>query len=398
MGYLQETRSAGREVFPDLARAVALFGICVVNVAFIAYPMMGGFREGGVRSPADLAGVFSVDALFALKSYTLFSFMFGVGFAYQMQAAERRGLDFSPRYLRRIVGLLVLGLLHVALLFQGDILVMYAILGAILYLFRNTSTRGLVRWGIGIYLLQILVMIALAGLMALGMAAAPEEMAKSFEPTEALLAEQREVFGSGSFAQAVAQRFEDWSQVISFGLLTQGIGALSFFVFGLAAVRSGMIADPAHPFWRRCRHVFLPIGLSGSIAGAWIMISADRMIMDPTAVWAMAVLTLFSPFSSAGYLGLVAKWATMSNGPVKTFLARGGTASLSAYLMQGLILSLIFNNYGLGLFEGPGAAVCIAIAAGVAVFTIGFASLWRVKFARGPMEHLLRGWTYLGAR
>lgn len=66
--------------------------------------------------------------------------------------------------------------------------------------------------------------------------------------------------------------------------------------------------------------------------------------------------------------------------------------------MQGLILSLIFNAYGFGLFEQVGAAGCVAIAFGVALFTVIFASLWRTKFKRGPLEYVLRGWTYLGAR
>ncbi|MEO1642844.1 MAG: DUF418 domain-containing protein, partial [Pseudomonadota bacterium] len=97
-------------------------------------------------------------------------------------------------------------------------------------------------------------------------------------------------------------------------------------------------------------------------------------------------------------LGLIAKWAETPGGAVKTFLARGGTASLTAYLMQGLILSLIFNAYGLGQFEQIGAAGCTAIAFGVALFTIAFSSLWRTVFKRGPMESILRSWTYLGAR
>jgi len=79
-------------------------------------------------------------------------------------------------------------------------------------------------------------------------------------------------------------------------------------------------------------------------------------------------------------------------------MARGGTASLTAYLMQGLLLSLLFNNYGFGLYRSIGAAGCIAIALIVGIFTISFSSLWRKKFARGPMEYLLRRWTYLNEK
>ena len=120
--------------------------------------------------------------------------------------------------------------------------------------------------------------------------------------------------------------------------------------------------------------------------------------MNPTMMAGMTLIMLGSPFSTAGYLGLIAKWAETPGGTIKTFLARGGTSSLTAYLMQGLILSLIFNAYGLGLFEKLGAATTTGIAAGVAIFTIAFASLWRIMFKRGPLEYVLRTWTYLGSR
>lgn len=120
-------------------------------------------------------------------------------------------------------------------------------------------------------------------------------------------------------------------------------------------------------------------------------------MMSPMSMWGMFLITFFAPFSTAGYLGLIAKWAEGPMTPFKTFMARGGTASLTAYLMQGFILSLIFNNYGFGLYHEIGAAGCIFIALLTGLFTVGFASLWRTKFTRGPMEYLLRGWTYLGS-
>ncbi|MEL7231763.1 MAG: DUF418 domain-containing protein, partial [Pseudomonadota bacterium] len=76
----------------------------------------------------------------------------------------------------------------------------------------------------------------------------------------------------------------------------------------------------------------------------------------------------------------------------------GGTASLTAYLLQGFLFTLVFYEYGLGLYEEIGAAACIGIALIVALFSIAFTSLWRTAFKRGPLEAILRGWTYLGAR
>ena len=398
MSYLQETRDAGREVFPDLARACALIGIALVNVAVFSHPMMGGYSAEGALEGADKWSYFIVNAFFLMKSYTLFSFMFGVGFAYQMKSAERRGVGFAGRYWRRSIGLLVLGLLHVALLFQGDILVIYAILGCLLFLFRNMGESGLIRWAIALYAVQILVVVLASGSFIAGMAFAPEAMQEQIAMNDELIVSANEAYGSGTFADSIAQRFTEWGQVITFGMMMQGIGAMVFFVFGLAAVRMGSIADPARPFWKRCRHVFLPIGVTGSAVGAWFMVNAEGGMMSTGAMIGMMFIVAFSPFSTAGYLGLIAKWAEKPQGAFKIFLARGGTASLTAYLLQSVIFSLVFNNYGLGYFGEMGAAVTILLALAVGFGSIASTSLWRLAFPRGPMEFLLRRWTYLGAR
>lgn len=397
MSYLQETQDAGREIFPDLARAFALFGICVVNVGIMSWPMMTGYGEDAVHAPIDQAAFFAVSALFMAKSYTLFSFMFGVGFAYQMRSAENKGVGFSGRYWRRIIGLLAFGLINIAFLFQGDILVMYAILGSLLFLFRNSSPRLLSGWAIAVYAIQI----GFVALMALSFWAWESFDAENYTLKMGIMLEQAdtaaEAFRTGSFVDTIGQRFADWSGFITFGMLMQGVGALAFFLFGFSAVKRGTISNPAAPFWKRSRRVFLPIGLVLSSAGAWIILQGHGG-MNPTMMAGMTLIMLGSPFSTAGYLGLIAKWAETPGGTIKTFLARGGTASLTAYLMQGLILSLIFNPYGLGLFEKLGASAAIGIAALIAIFTIAFASLWRTTFTRGPLEYALRSWTYLGQR
>jgi len=397
MTYLEESQAAGRHLFPDLARAFALIGIALVNVGAIAYTMDLSYTADALAAPIDSAAYFGVNALFLMKSYTLFSFMFGVGFAFQMQSAERSGAKFSGRYWRRIIGLLVFGLINVAFLFAGDILVIYAILGSIIFLFRNASTKALTTWAIWLYVLKFVLIALLAGLMVLGATFDPEGFAAENDLMFENAVNAAAIFGDGTFTQSIARRFQDWSMVVTFGILIQGIGALSFFLFGFAAVRHGTISNPFAPIWKKFRWRALPIGLIISAAGAYQMMGATSM-MDPNMMIGIALITLGSPFSTAGYLGLIAKWSTSPDGPIKTFLARGGTASLTAYLMQGLLLSLVFNAYGLGFFGELGATTCIAIAFGVALFTIAFASLWRTKFKRGPLEHILRTWTYLGSR
>jgi len=397
MGYLEESQAAGREILPDLVRAFALIGIALVNVGVISYSMMESYHGGGMKTPLDNYAYIAVNSIFTFKSYTLFSFMFGVGFAYQIASAQRKGIKFGGRYTRRLIGLVVLGLLHVALLFQGDILIMYAILGAILYLFRNASAKTLMRTGIGVYIFQIVLVAFFTLAMTMGMKYAPEDMAKELAKMEDMNVAAQAAYGDGTFVQSMANRFKEWGQIITFGLLMQGFGAFAFFLLGFAAVKSDIINNANAPIWARFRRVFLPIGVIGSILGAWT-ISLGKDMMDPIMMLGMLIILIFAPFSTAGYLGLIAKWASGPMTGLKTFMARGGTATLTAYLMQGLIMSFVFNNYGLGYFAKLGAAQCILIALATAIFTIVFASLWRKKFARGPVEMGLRSWTYLGEK
>jgi uncharacterized protein len=387
--------AAVRHPFPDLARAFALFGIAVVNVGLFAYPSALGYSAGGLRSPADHAAWFAVAALFLFKSYTLFSFMFGVGFAQQLDSAARAGASFAARYWRRLLGLLAFGVLNVVALFYGDILIIYALLGAVPYAFRRASPERLVRWAKGFYVVQVLVVAGAAAAMWAWSAAAPSELAAERAVAAAEGAALAEAFRSASFATVAAARVALWRDEIAFGLALQGFGVLAMFLWGLAAARRGLVADPAAPFWARARRTYLPAGLALNVAGA-VLLSGGGDSFDPVQMAGLSLVVLGSPFSTAGYLGLIAAWAARPMTPAKAFLARGGSATLTAYLLQGLLLSLAFAGYGLGLYGEPGAAAAVGIAAVAAVASIAFTSLWCRRFGRGPAETLLRAWTYLG--
>lgn len=386
-----------RALFPDLARACALIGIAVVNVGLFAYPSTIGYSAGGLRSPIDEIAWFTVAALFLFKSYTLFSVMFGVGFAHQLDAAARVGASFAARYWRRLAGLLAFGALNIAAFFYGDILVIYALLGALLFAFRRTSPRTLVRWGIGLYAVQVLVIAALAAALWAWAAFAPGEVAatraETIEEGAALTAR----FLSDSFPTVASARISLWTEEILFGVAFQGFGVLAMFLFGLSAARRGLVADPSAPFWRRARIIGLPIGIALNLIGA-ALLSNGGDSFDPAQTAGLTLIVLGSPFSTAGYLGLIAAWAARPPTPATRFLARAGSATLTAYLLQGLLLSLVFSGYGLGLYGELGAGACIGIAALVAGASLAFTGVWRARFARGPAEMLLRGWTYLGSQ
>ncbi|MEP3889416.1 MAG: DUF418 domain-containing protein [Hellea sp.] len=395
MGYIEQSQAAGRHILPDLVRAFALFGIVLVNVAYFAYPGEITYYYGDLTSALDKSAYFGVNSLFLFKSYTLFSFMFGAGLAYQMMSAERRGIAFSPRYFRRLIGLILLGIAHVTFGFVGDILIIYAVLGALLFFFRHRKVKTLLRWGISLVTLQILIAFFGAFGFHMGQVYDPEGMAQMATEMQVIMDKAAQTYTQGSFGDIMLQRWTDWKGYIGFAAAYQGPGVLGFFLLGLAAVKSGVLNDASAPLWGKARKFYLPLGLVISIIGAFVShISTDPM--SPLGMVGMAIIMLGAPFSSLGYLGWLAKWSEGPMTKIKIFMARGGTSSLTAYLMQSLILSFIFCAYGLGLYGQIGAAGCIAIAAMTGIITLGFSSLWRKKFTRGPMEYLLRGWTYWG--
>ena len=130
----------------DALRGFALLGILQVNImafASVFYGLPTGEPEQSFGFN-DLVHVF-ISTIFEMKFYLLFSFLFGYSVTLQMQSAVRAGEAFVPRFLRRQAGLWVIGLLHAVLLFHGDILSTYAILGVVLLLGRNSADRTLIK-------------------------------------------------------------------------------------------------------------------------------------------------------------------------------------------------------------------------------------------------------------
>jgi uncharacterized protein len=217
------------------------------------------------------------------------------------------------------------------------------------------------------------------------------------EEMNAAMVSGTDIYQNGSFSDIFARRWYEWTSYIIFAGIIQGPGVLSFFLFGLAGVKSGVLQTPDARLWRQARRIYLPIGFVVSGLGAYIIMTSSGS-MSGQGMAGSALITFGAPLSSLGYLGLIAKWAETPMTRTKLFFARAGTSSLTAYLLQSLILSFIFCGYGFGLYAKLGAANCIAIALLTAIVTLSFSSLWRQRFARGPMEALLRRWTYLGAR
>lgn len=380
---------AERALLPDLVRAVALIGIAVVNVQLFAWPLETGLYSDATASPPDRTAHFTVAWLAQAKFYALFSLMFGASLFYQEAAAARSGREFGPEQLRRLTGLGVIGLIHAIFLFSGDILVTYALLGALLLAVRGQSNRRLTILAVGFIAANILVLLAFAGMFA-----ALDTFKPGFLNAKMATAgkEALAAFGTGGFLEAALYRLEHYSEVLPGILFGQGISTFGYFCIGLALARDGSIADPAAPVWSRARRWFLPAGLVLALPGAWLFIQGETAA-SPVVMLGLALIFLAAPLQALGYAGWLAAAAARPRALTR-FVARAGQASLSAYLLQSVLMSFVFLDFGLGLYAHLTALPLTLIGLSAGFASIVFTSLWMARFTRGPVEMVFRAWTY----
>ncbi|WP_050603796.1 DUF418 domain-containing protein [Ruegeria sp. 6PALISEP08] len=359
---------------PDYLRLIALFGIVIVNVQYIAFSALYGFTESVGETFGDEVVLWLINGLALLKTYGLFSFMFGVGLGFLMGSAERRTLPFGHLYRNRMIGLLLLGIAHGCLFFPGDILVIYSITGSVLYFFRNWTATRLAKVGAALLILQLVVGLPLL-----------------FSPSETpaeIFQYEEEAFGEGGFFDAVIFRGIGFAFTLPLFLIIQGISALGWFCLGLASVKSGMIDDACHRLWQRARRLCLLPGLSLSLLGAGLW------QWGPAATGATLTI-IAAPITTLGYLGVIAS-ISRPPGPAMSHALAAGGSSLSIYLGQSILLSSIFSAYGLDLWSEVSRATASTIAILVTILPIVVLTVWRIWFKLGPFEWLLRRVTYAG--
>ncbi|WP_282272660.1 DUF418 domain-containing protein [Stenotrophomonas sp. PS02298] len=373
----------------DVLRGFALFGILLMNMEAFSGPMDMSFT--GI-DPHWQGWDYWADAFVYVfvqgKFFTLFSLLFGAGFAVMAQRAAIAGRDFTRFYLRRSLGLLVIGVLHGLLLWSGDILVAYALLSFVLLAFREAPRSWLPALGTMAYLGAAVLMLMLGALMQLVPAdAASAQAAAAAKAIEA----QRQAYGHGSYLQAVAQRLRDVFASLG-ALLVVGPQVLGMFLIGAWFARSGAIAEPGrYPrLWAGLRWLLLPIGLAVMLLSTWVLPYNAPGQFNMRSAGAYALTAVAGLMMCLGYLAWGVRWSRHLQ-----WLAPAGRMALSNYLGQSLVCTLVFYGYGLGWFEQVGRASQLLFAVGLFAMQVLLSQLWLRRFQYGPVEWLWRAFTYL---
>ncbi len=372
-----------RQALPDQLRGLALLGIVLVNMPFLALGS-DGFAARPARTAADEATEFVVVALAQGKFYLLFSFLFGYSLTLLLRS---RGADGLTRYRRRLTGLAMLGAAHATLFFIGDILVSYALLGGCLLLFVHRSDRAVLVAALCSFLAGVGALLVALAVVLSDPAGGSGSIVDSPDTLDRAL--------SGSFADGVAGRAAALPGALAFQAVLNWCFALSMFLLGLLAGRRGLLARPHEHLllWRRLLVVGALVGLPSALVSAALFTGADPSTGAGTQQQTVAVVLGFStaPALTGGYVALAAL-ATRSK--ALALVAPAGQMSLTGYLGESILLAAVFCGWGLGLLGEVGAFHSALVALAVWAVLEVFAKVWLSRFRHGPFEWLLRAWSY----
>ncbi|MFW5707352.1 MAG: DUF418 domain-containing protein, partial [Bacteroidota bacterium] len=205
----------------DLLRGIALLGIFMVNMPLMNAPFVAEMGEFAIWSDSiNQKAHWVISFFFSGKFYPLFSMLFGIGFYFFMQKSLETGSSVLPLFRIRLTWLLIIGILHVVLLWYGDILVFYALFGFLMILFRKKSNRSLIIWAICILLIPPFLSSVFALMIQVGMSQpeVAESMMQAFAETErefhALREQALVVYPTGSFAEIVFMRLQEYRHIL----------------------------------------------------------------------------------------------------------------------------------------------------------------------------------------
>lgn len=385
----------------DGLRGLALMGILVLNLPGYAWP-----GAAPLLGP-DLPGAGGIDRvawtisfiLFDGKMRGLFALLFGASMALMIDRASARGDDGVGWQKRRLGWLALFGALHFILLWYGDILFSYAVLG--LVVLAMAGLRARVQVAVALALLAAGMLIGWLSYAPLAELEAAAASPAAGDATRAAWDGWREAIGLGqTFADEVAATRGGWGSAIAhrvdgldillFGPLTGATDVLPMMLLGMAGARTGWLDASAALRCRRLALVAVPVGIGAFAMMAVWLATRDHRLSDMVMtllVWSAvprAVLTV--GYAAAGML-LLRRFATLA---LVRRLADAGRMALSNYLGMSLLMVPLFAIDGARLYARvPGAGLWLAILAGWAIM-LGASSWWLARHAQGPAEWLWR--------
>jgi uncharacterized protein len=387
----------------DIVRGVAVMGILAMNIVGFALPFQAYLNPValGPVGDADLASWAFSFIFIDGKMRGLFLFLFGASLLLVIEQAEAKDEHADIIHYRRMFWLLFFGLVHLYLIWFGDILAGYALVGMIAFLFRNLSQRALIRWAVVLLTLQLLVFgsIAVATATLQQAAAAPgaapatvaqwQGVERIFGAMSAEAKAQEFALYRGGYAGILADRVRDQALGPVKGLALFGWETLAYFLLGMAALRSGFLTGAwSAGRYRKTALLGFAIGIPAYASLAWLL-ARDGFSVPKILALSQAATVPFRPIMVVATASLIIL-ATRKGGALVDRIAAAGRAALTNYLGTSLIMTTLFYGYGGGLFGTLGRAQLWLVVLAMWALMLLWSKPWLDRFRYGPLEWLWR--------
>ena len=376
----------------DALRGVALLGILLVNIFSFAQPHYSSPNVYGDLHGANFA-VWLFSHTFAyLKFLSIFSMLFGAGVYLFTSRIEGAGRQSGWLHYRRMLVLIMFGLLHAYFLWFGDILVHYGICGLLLYPFRQCPPRRLILIGTVILLIPILAGVFYISTMR------PndfQEFEKDLHPTPSAVASDLATFRGGWLGQLSTranEALEFETTVFGWEYFWRELGLM---LIGMALFKLGVFSAAL------TRAVYLRMIIAAILFGiplTWYSVYANYKVgWQSMSIYFRGefvdyVASLFVAFGWVGAIMLACKSPALR--PLTYPLKAVGRAAFSNYILQTLICTTLFYGHGFGLYGHISRVGQFGIVLVIWALQLIVSTLWFRFFRMGPLESLWRSLTY----
>ena len=370
-----------RDIAPDVLRGFALLGILVVNIQFMGLSSDQGARGEWTHGFANGSATFLIAALFAGKFYLLFSFLFGYSSNYVIRGDKSN----RARWIKRCFVLIAFGALHFTFLWHGDIIFLYGLFGLLLTFFFFRSDRTIKIWTRVVFSISTVFIVLFGVLTVIVEYLLNEDLGVSTESSLDVILQ------NGTFLESIPARIEVWLLSISSGIFLQGGLAFAAFLLGLRLSRSNFLSSPIDRAANsRLIKMGLFFGLPIQLVAATVLLRNEQVTEPSESIYLIALFASFvaAPLLSMFYVGLIRKLVE-ERPHLVLWMKPAGKMSLTIYISQSVITSLIFSPWGLGLFQDLQTWQVFLLAFGIWLLLSYLAALWLQRFKQGPLEKLV---------
>ncbi|PTJ51805.1 DUF418 domain-containing protein [Mammaliicoccus sciuri] len=365
----------------DALRGFSLLGILLMNILTFAYPYQ-------IINPFEFfqhqdGAWFKISSLFIIASfYPIFAFLFGYGLSIMYQNSLDKGLNYYPMITRRLLFLLLLGIIHGVFIFYGDILSTYALLGLIAIIFvrlKPQFTLVALSIGIGIFvLLYLLPMILLKDVTQIESFVGLQELERV-----------NNILSNADYVSIIGFNLKYFGMNIANAILVGPFSILPIMLFGIYAHQINWFNKI-----KQHKNLYMVIGVVVLILG--LAIKMIQIVLEGSVTSQLMSQMIGGPIVALSYIMFfVILCEDQTARKILTPLQSIGKLSLTTYISQSIICIIIF--YGVGLNYYGKLPVLNIYIIGIVIYFVQLivSYLYLMKFKQGPLEKLWRKVTYL---